>query len=61
MREYTNQDLFRLTRDELLRLDHQMVQAIAHLPALHEDRSLAILNQLRIRRELGRREYELGL
>ena len=61
MREYTKHDLFRLTRDELIRLDHQMVLAIAQLPALHEDRTLAILNQLRIRRELGRREYELGL
>ena len=61
MREYTNYELFRLTRAELIRLDHQMMIAICQLPALAEARTIALINQNRIRRELGRRDYALHL
>jgi len=61
MREYTNTELFRLSRAELMRLDHQMVEAIIRLPALSQDRTIALINQRRIRRELGRREWGLYL
>jgi len=59
MREYTQQDLFRLSRGELMRLEHQMVEAMTRLPAHAPDRTLATINQRRIRRELGRREWGL--
>ena len=62
MKEYTMLDLFRLTRAELLRLDHEMAVALMHLPELSEDRTIALINQRRIRRELACRELvrELG-
>jgi len=59
MREYTIQELYRLTRYELLRLEHEMAVAVVQLPALHEHGTLAQLNLHRIRRELGRREWVL--
>jgi len=59
MREYTTQELYRLTRSELLHLEHEMAVAVVQLPALHEHRTLALLNLHRIRRELGRREWAL--
>jgi hypothetical protein len=57
MREYTVTDLFRLTRAELLRLDHEMAIALMQLPEYAPGRTLALINQRRIRRELGRRDY----
>jgi len=57
MREYKTIDLYRLTRAELLRLDHEMSVAIAQLPEWHEDRTIALINQRRIRRELGQRDF----
>ena len=57
MREYTVTDLFRLTRAELLRLDHEMAIALMKLAEYAPDRTLALINQRRIRRELGRRDY----
>ncbi len=59
MREYTTLELYRLTRSELLRLEHEMAVAIVQLPPLHEHRTLARINLHRIRRELGRREWVL--
>lgn len=59
MREYTIQELFRLTRWELLRLEREMAAAVGHLHPLHEHRTLAELNMHRIRLELGRREWAL--
>ncbi len=59
MREYTTQDLFRLTRSELLCLEHEMAVALVQLPPLDEHRTLAQLNLHRIRRELGRRNWVL--
>ncbi len=61
MKEYTTTELFRLTRDELMRLDYRMAVAIARLPILCEDRTVALINQRRVRRELGRREYSFEL
>lgn len=57
MREYTVTDLFRLTRAELLRLDHEMATALMQLAEYAPDRTLALINQRQIRRELGRRDY----
>ena len=57
MREYTVTDLFRLARAELLRLDHEMAIALMQLPEYAPERTLALINQRRIRRELGRRDY----
>ncbi len=58
MKEYMMIDLFRLTRAELLTLDRQMVMAILELPERSEHHTLALINQRRIRRELGRRDFE---
>ena len=62
MNEYTMNDLFRLSRAELLTLDHQTAMAISHLPERSEQTTIALINQRRIRRELGRRDTvrELG-
>lgn len=43
----------RLTRAEL---DHEMAMALASLPDHAEERTTALINMHRIRRELGRRE-----
>lgn len=59
MREYTTQELYRLTRSELLRVEHEMATAVIELPHLHEHRTLAQINLHRIRRELGRRDWVL--
>jgi hypothetical protein len=59
MREYTTLELYRLTRSELLRLEHEMAVAVIQLPPLDENRTLAQINLHRIRRELGRREWVL--
>ncbi len=59
MREYTTLELYRLTRSELLRLEHEMAVAVIQLPPLDEHRTLAQLNLHRVRRELGRREWVL--
>lgn len=59
MREYTTLELYRLTRSELLRLEHEMAVAVIQLPPLDEHRTLAHINLHRIRRELGRREWVL--
>jgi len=58
MKEYTMTDLFRLSRAELLTLDHQTAMAISHLPERSEQTTIALINQRRIRRELGRRDFE---
>jgi hypothetical protein len=58
MQEYTTTDLFRLARAELLRLDHQTTIALLHLSDFAEDRTIALINQRRIRRELGGRDCE---
>jgi hypothetical protein len=50
-------DLFRLTRSELLRIDYEMVVALSLLPEFSEQRTTALINQRRIRRELGRRDF----
>ncbi len=59
MREYTTQELYRLTRSELLRLEHKMAVAVIQLPPLDENRTLVQINLHRVRRELGRREWVL--
>lgn len=59
MREYTAQELYRLTRSELLRLEHEMAVAVVQLRPLDEHRTFALLNLHRIRRELGGREWVL--
>jgi hypothetical protein len=59
MREYTTLELYRLTRSELLRLEHEMAVAVIQPPPLDENRTLALINLHRIRRELGRREWVL--
>ena len=59
MREYATSELYRLTRSELLRLEHEMAVAVVQLPLLDEHRTLAQINLHRIRRELGRREWVL--
>lgn len=59
MKEYTMHELFRLSRAELMRLDDKTSNALAELPAICEARTIALINQRRIRRELGRREYGL--
>jgi hypothetical protein len=59
MREYTTLELYRLTRSELLRLEHEMAVAVIQLPPLDENRTLAQINLHRIRREIGRREWTL--
>ncbi len=59
MREYTTLELYRLTRSELLRLEHEMAVAVIQLPPLDENRTLAQINLHRIRRELGRRDWVL--
>lgn len=46
MHEYTTVELFRLTRAELLGLDYEMVCALARLPALSEDRTIALINSV---------------
>ena len=56
MREYIVSGLFGLTQAELKRVDYEMVIAIAELPEHSEERSIAYLNQHRIRRELARRD-----
>jgi hypothetical protein len=58
MTEYTMNDLFRLSRAELLTLDHQMAMAISSMPERSEQTTVALINQRRIRRELGRRDFE---
>jgi hypothetical protein len=61
MQEYTAIELFRLSRAQLIGLDHETAMAIQSLPELSEARTVALINQRRIRRELGRREIERGL
>jgi hypothetical protein len=57
MKEYMITELFSLTRAELLRLDQQMVVALTQLLEHTEERTIALINQRRIRRELGRRDF----
>lgn len=60
MREYAVNELFYLTRAELLELDHEMAMALATLCEHAEERTIALINLHRIRRELGRRDPDLA-
>lgn len=57
MKEFTITELFRMTRAELTRLDHQTAVAISQLPEYSAERATAQINQRLIRRELARRDF----
>jgi hypothetical protein len=55
MRVYTLEELFRLTRAELIGLHHKIASALAQLPEGSPERLVALSNLRNIRRVLGRR------
>ena len=59
MREYTTLELYRLSRSELLSLEHRMAITAIQAATFAPERTLAELNLHRIRRELHRREWAL--
>lgn len=54
MRVYSLEELFRLTRAELLGLHHQIARALAQLPEGSPERLTALTNLRNIRRALAR-------
>ena len=61
MREYTTLELYRLSRSELLHLEHRMAITAIQAATFAPERTLAQLNLHRVRHELHRREWGLGL
>jgi len=54
MREYTLEELFRLTRAELFALHHRIATVLAQLPDSSPERPIALVNLRNIRRVLAR-------
>lgn len=54
MREYTLEELFRLTRAALFGLHHRIASALAQLPEGSPERLTALINLRNIRRVLAR-------
>jgi hypothetical protein len=57
MRVWTLNELFRLTRAELLRLHRDIATALAAMPDTDPERPVALINLRNIRHELSRRDF----